>query len=141
MKQQTPKSIRNIWLSLTAIFLAFMVELTMAGEMTEFRDQCLACTSYGFNYCLNDPNLVNLNQDRCYEFKTDKAQYCPDFDFIANSMLCDTYNLTDSTSCDDLFSSENMKFNKPWRGEISLKPRSSCGFFLYQYSAFLDITW
>ena len=32
-----------------------------------------------------------------------------------------------------------MIYNRPWEGTITLEPRSSCGFYVYQYSGFLNI--
>lgn len=34
-----------------------------------------------------------------------------------------------------------MKYNRPWTGSAILAPRTTCGFFLNEYSAFLDIKW
>jgi len=55
-------------------------------------------------------------------------------------MLCDTVNLTQSDACDQ-FKPGTMVYNKPWLGSLVMEPRSTCGFYLNQYSAFLDISW
>ena len=60
-----------------------------AGEVAELRKNCFPCTGYGFRYCADDPNLVNLNGDKCYEYDSDKAEYCEDFNFYENRLLCD----------------------------------------------------
>ena len=48
--------------------------------------------------------------------------------------------MTMPRACDQLLP-VNMKYNTAWRGTLELEPMTSCGFYLYQYSAFLDITW
>ena len=118
-----------------------MLSWANGEEIPRLRDNCLPCTAYGFNFCMDDDNLINLNADRCYSTQADKQQFCSGFDLIKNSLLCDTYNLTISDQCEKLFSGQNMLYNKPWRGNITLEPWSSCGWYIYQYSGFLDITW
>ena len=34
-----------------------------------------------------------------------------------------------------------MVYNVVHKGILTLPPRSSCGFFLYEYTAYLDVTW
>jgi hypothetical protein len=63
---------------------------------------CLPCAAYGFNYCLDDPNLVNLNKNKCYEFQSDKEKYCKEFDMMNNFIMCPTMNVTNSDGCDIL---------------------------------------
>ena len=58
--------------------------------------QCYPCTAYGFYYCQDDPNLVNLNGDKCYSSIDDKPTYCNDFNFFSNPLLCDEVSLEES---------------------------------------------
>ena len=111
-----------------------------AEEITQLKDHCIPCTSLGYFYCRDDPNLINMNRDRCYSSLDDKNKYCKDFDFLRSNLLCDTVNITFSNAC-DILQPEQFKWNKPWRGELKLKPMSSCGWVLKQYSAYMDITW
>ena len=126
--------------SIAAVLVIFaaLLGVTYSSEVTQFREQCLLCTGFGNWWCLDDPNLVNLSKNRCYNSGEDKATYCNDFEFVRNPLLCDTVNFTQSDACDQ-FEGQNMKFNRPWSGTAKLAPRTSCGFFLNQYSAFLDI--
>ena len=39
-----------------------------------------------------------------------------------------------------MFLPENMDYYTVQSVTLQLSPRSSCGFFLYEYTAFLDIT-
>ena len=98
------------------------------------------CTGFGHWWCKDDPNLVNLAADRCFSSGSDKVTYCNDFEFVRNPLLCETQNLTASDQCDQFLPGQ-MKYNRPWTGEATPQPRTSCGFFLNQYSAFLDIKW
>ena len=71
-----------------------------AVEIPELRNSCIACTGFGNWFCADDPNLVNLNSEKCYTSAGDKTQYCRTFNFFDNSMLCDTVNMTMSKACD-----------------------------------------
>ena len=82
-----------------------------AVELAIMEDRCLPCTGYNYDYCMDDPNLVNLNGKKCYTKREDKAQYCANFTFLHNPVLCDTVNLTVSTVCDQ-FTVENMKYGQ-----------------------------
>ena len=91
-----------------------------------------------------DPNLVNLAADSCWssgdDNNIDAPNGCKDFDFHRNPLLCETTNLTESAACSQFYPGQ-MKYNRPFETTLTLEPRSSCGFFLNQYSAFLNITW
>ena len=82
--------------------------------------------------------MVNLNGNKCYEFSEDKEQYCADFGFYNNRLLCEEEELNDSNAC-DIFKPENMDYYTVQELSITLEPRSSCGFFLFEYTAYLDI--
>ena len=51
--------------SCLALLMSIGIE-TNAQEVEVLRDQCFPCLGYGFRYCADDPNLVNLNGDKCY---------------------------------------------------------------------------
>lgn len=65
--------------------------------------------------------------------------YCVDFNFFSNPLLCDEVSLEDAAVCDAVFGADNMQYYTHLQATITLPPRSSCGFFLYEYSAYLDI--
>ena len=69
--------------------LLMSIGLAQGEEIANLRKQCFPCTGYGFRYCADDPNLVNLNGDKCYRFASDKNEFCKDFNFYENRLLCD----------------------------------------------------
>ena len=64
------------------------LQTAQAAHIPNLFKQCYPCTAYGFYYCADDPNLVNLNGDKCYSSIDDKATYCNDFNFFSNPLLC-----------------------------------------------------
>ena len=83
------------------IICCFLYLGTVNGfELAIMDHKCIPCTGYNYDYCMDDPNLVNLNGNKCYTKRTDKAQYCANFTFLHNPILCSTVNLTESKSCD-----------------------------------------
>ena len=80
--------------------ISALIALTTADEIRSLRKQCLPCVAFGYRYCADDDNLVNLNGNKCYEFSTDKAEFCQDFDFYNNRILCEEEEFTDSKACD-----------------------------------------
>ena len=74
-------------LSMLALLLSNL-ETARAAHIPNLFKQCYPCTAYGFCYCADDPNLVNLNGDKCYSSIDDKATYCNDFNFFSNPLLC-----------------------------------------------------
>jgi hypothetical protein len=81
---------------------------------------------------------VNLNGNKCYRNPGDKEEFCADFNFLDNRLLCDEEELQHSSAC-DVFSTKEMQYYQVQDVTLTLEPRSSCGFFLYEYTAFLDI--
>ncbi len=81
-----------------------------AYELAIMDHKCLPCTGYNYDYCMDDPNLVNLNGHKCYTKREDKAQYCANFTYLHNPILCPTVNLTKSSACDQ-FKPENIMYN------------------------------
>ena len=53
-------------------------------------------------------------------------------------MLCSEEDFTTSDAC-DVLAPENMVYYQVRKLTLELEPRSSCGFYLYEYSAFADI--
>ena len=92
-----------------AVALSCIFGLINAGEIRLLRKQCLPCVAFGYRYCADDDNLVNLNGNKCYEFGTDKEEYCADFGFYNNRLLCEEEEFTDSSAC-DMFLPENMDY-------------------------------
>ena len=125
-------SIKNI------LRLLMSIGLTKGDEVEDLRKQCFPCTAYGFRYCADDANLVNLNGDKCYQYATDKAEFCEEFNFYENRLLCDEIQIATSPACDP-YQVDNMQYYTVQESTLTLEPRSSCGFFLYEYTAFLDI--
>ena len=121
-----------------AVF-SLLVAITSGGEVRSLRKQCLPCIAFGYRYCADDDNLVNLNGNKCYEFPSDKQEHCADFDFYSNRILCEEEEFTNSKAC-DMFLPQNMDYYTVQQVSVHLEPRSTCGFFLYEYSAWLDIT-
>ena len=117
-----------------------VVDFGHTEEIKDLRKQCVPCTAFGFRYCADDDNLVNLNGDKCYRSADDKQEFCKDFNFFSNHLLCDEVEFRDSTACDQ-FLPDNMEYYKVHKKSITLEPRSSCGFFLYEYTAYLDVTY
>ena len=91
-----------------AVFLA-IGSLVSADEVRSLRKQCLPCIAFGYRYCADDDNLVNLNGNKCYEFATDKEEHCADFHFYDNRILCEEEELTDSNAC-NMFLPQNMDY-------------------------------
>ncbi len=121
---------------------ALLISVVSADEYRDFKKQCYPCVAFGYNYCKDDPNLVNLNADKCYTLGSDKQDYCRDFTFIDNRMLCEELEdqqISESRAC-DMFLPENMKYYEVQNVQLTLEPRSACGFYLYQYAAHLNIT-
>ena len=115
------------------------LETVEGAHIPNLFKQCYPCTAYGFYYCADDPNLVNLNGDKCYSSIDDKATYCNDFNFFSNPLLCAEVSLSESDQCDAIFGQGNMQYYTHLQRTITLPPRSACGFILYEYSAYLDI--
>ena len=116
------------------------METVYSVEMKSLIKNCQACTSYGYYYCEDDHNLVNINGTKCYSDANDKKSSCLFFNFFSNSYSCPVTALKYSTSCDDFFGLYNMQYNYPHNGTITLPPRSSCGFNLQYYTSFINIT-
>ena len=74
------------------------------------KNKCIPCTGFNFDYCRDDANLVNLNGDKCYSKREDKAEHCANFTFSHNSLMCNTVNLTKSSACDQ-FAPQTMTKN------------------------------
>ena len=83
-----------------AILSAALIALADAAEIRSLRKQCIPCIAFGFRYCADDDNLVNLNGNKCYEFASDKAEYCSDFNFYDNKILCEEEEFNSSDACD-----------------------------------------
>ena len=138
-KHGRPSAIKRTMAQLTLTLVALNMAEVQAAHIPLLFKQCYPCTAYGFYYCQDDPNLVNLNGDKCYSSIDDKPTYCNDFNFFSNPLLCDEVSLDESALCDAIFGPENMQYYTHLQSSITLAPRSSCGFFLYEYSAYLDI--
>lgn len=52
------------------------------------KNKCYPCTAFNFDYCKDDDNLVNLNGDKCYQYREDKKTYCANFTFSHNPLMC-----------------------------------------------------
>ena len=76
-----------------ALLSASILVLAEAAEIRSLRKQCIPCLAFGFRYCADDDNLVNLNGNKCYEFDSDKAEFCADFNFYDNKILCEEEEL------------------------------------------------
>ena len=128
--------------NMVLIMLLSILSVVFASEITSLKNNCYPCTGFGFSFCKDDPNLVNLNKNKCYQSQEDKLEFCNGFDLISNYLLCEPVNITisEEQSCIDMLP-QNFKYNKPWRGELTLKPFTSCRFFLKRYSAYFDATW
>ena len=125
--------------------LLLWTSLVSCGQLPFLTDQCLMCTTYGYRYCQDDENLVNLDHDYCYEFQSDKEDNCQDFEFLKNPMLCEEeveLVLRESPACNIYkphASGQEYTYWKPEAHTLTLEPRTACGFFLYEYKAYLDI--
>ena len=127
---------KSILAFVTTLFL--LPSSVSTTEVTQFRDQCYPCTAYKYKYCADAEILVNLNRDKCYTTLADKGEYCKDFDLYKNNLLCSDISLSSSKAC-DIFKGKEMIFNQPIEGELELEPRSSCGFYVYQYSGYVQM--
>ena len=82
------------------IFCLFHVGTVDSYELAIMDHRCLPCTGYNYDYCMDDPNLVNLNGNKCYTKREDKQEFCANFTFLHNPLICNTVNLTESKACD-----------------------------------------
>ena len=83
--------------------ITLLVNVSRAEEAPEFKKNCYPCTANGYYYCKDDPNLVNLNADKCYTSGRDMESECRDFEFISNRILCDEVEdqkISQSSACD-----------------------------------------
>lgn len=122
--------------------IASLLAVVRTEELANLKNNCVPCVGYGFRYCVDDDNLVNLNANKCYSKDSDRAAKCADFPWLRNSLLCSNYvqtELSHSDACDKVFKPENMEYYKRIKGTMTFKPRTACGFFLNEYSAYLDI--
>ena len=56
------------------IICCFFYLGTVNGHELAIMDhRCIPCTGYNYDYCMDDPNLVNLNGNKCYTLREDKA--------------------------------------------------------------------
>ena len=55
------------------LLLLSLATLITAVEIPQLRNQCIACTGFGNFFCADDPNLVNLNSEKCYTTAADKT--------------------------------------------------------------------
>ena len=92
-------------------FAAMLADIGLTAEIRDLRKQCVPCTGFGFRYCQDDENLVNLNGNKCYESADDKQEFCRDFNFFSNHLLCDEVEFRDSNACDP-FLPDNMQYYK-----------------------------
>ena len=74
--------------SLIAYIFCILLSDTLAEEITFLKNQCIPCTGYGYYYCKEDKNLVNLNETKCYRDVSDKLKSCKEFDFFKNPTNC-----------------------------------------------------
>ena len=117
-----------------------VIPLILAKEIPMLWRQCYPCLAYGNNYCGDNPNIINLKADRCYSEKSDKHTSCADFPFITNSMSCpqiEIFGWTDA--CDYVFADGYMQYYKVINRTITMPPRTTCGWFIKEYSGWLDI--
>ena len=84
------------WIRVSLALLIVTISKVQSAHIPLLFKQCYPCTAYGFYYCQDDPNLVNLNGDKCYSSIDDKPTYCNDFNFFSNPHLCDEVSLEES---------------------------------------------
>ena len=65
-------------------FIISLLSAVSAVHEPILYNECLPCTGYGYKYCADDPNLVNLAGNKCYTSDSDKEANCPDFDWYDN---------------------------------------------------------
>ena len=70
--------------NLFAYTFCILLSTTLAEEINFLKKMCIPCTGYGYFYCKEDSNLVNLNETRCYRDLSDKQTSCKEFDFFKN---------------------------------------------------------
>ena len=61
--------------------VSVLISTSMAAEVPVLWRQCYPCLAYKNYYCADNPNLVNLQADRCWDEIADGGKYCADFPF------------------------------------------------------------
>ena len=109
-KRRSPHAIKRTIAQLASTLILLNIAEVQTAHIPLLFKQCYPCTAYGFYYCQDDPNLVNLNGDKCYSSIDDKPTYCNDFNFFSNPLLCDEVSLAESPNCDAIFGPDTMQY-------------------------------
>ena len=99
---------------------------------------CEPCVSFGGFYCYDDPKKVNFNGDKCYEYAVDRTQ-CVNNYFSNDIKNCTISKFVEAPICSAI--QKNIdKWEMPIVLNITLEPRSACGFRINKTAAVLFST-